>query len=79
MNKQDANSGNNNTAMRNEKPDTLRLMNVQEVADFLRISKDSVYKLVKTGDLPAARILNKLRFDRMTIEKYFKRREVNNK
>ena len=37
------------------------------------------YKLVKKGELPAAKILNKLRFDRTSVKEYFKERKVNDK
>jgi excisionase family DNA binding protein len=33
-----------------------RFLTVQEVADVLRISTMTVYRLIKSGDLPAARI-----------------------
>ena len=68
----------NNSTTRNEEPEAIQVMTVQEVADYLRLSKDSVYKLVKQGELPAAMILNKLRFKRTSIEEYFKEREGNN-
>ena len=55
-----------------------RIMTVSEVADFLRISRYSVYNLVKRGELPAMKILNKLRFDRTTMENFLKERELSN-
>jgi excisionase family DNA binding protein len=79
MKKQVTDIVSNNTSMRKEEPEVVHIMTVQEVADYLRLSKDSVYKLVKIGELPAAMILNKLRFDRTSVEEYFKQREVNNK
>ncbi len=75
MKKQADDAASNNTSMRNEEPEIADIMTVQEVADYLRLSKDSVYKLVKTGELPAAMILNKLRFNRASVEEYFKGRE----
>ncbi len=78
MKKQADDVASNNTSMRNEEPVVEDIMTVQEVADYLRLSKDSVYKLVKMGELPAAKILNKLRFNRASVEEYFKRSEVNN-
>ena len=77
MKERNIKSGNSSTTMQNEEAETLRLINVQEVADFLRISKDSVYKLVKTGELPASMIVNKLRFNRTAVEEYFRQKEVN--
>ena len=77
MKKQVADIVSNNTTMRKEEPEVVHIMTVQEVADYLRLSKDSVYKLVKKGELPAAMILNKLRFDPTTVEEYFRQKEVN--
>ena len=54
-----------------------RMMTVQEVADLLRISRFSVYNLVKRGELPAVKVLNKLRFNRQHIEEYLNKHEVN--
>ncbi len=42
-------------------------MTVEEVADFLKLSKITVYKLVKKGDLPGFRVGNSWRFRRETI------------
>ena len=34
----------------------LRLLTVAEVADFIRVSTMTVYRLIKAGDLPAIRV-----------------------
>jgi excisionase family DNA binding protein len=44
-----------------------QIMTVEEVADFLKLSKITVYKLVKKGDLPGFRVGNSWRFRRETI------------
>ena len=54
-----------------------KLLTVKEVADTLRISRFSVYNLVKRGDLPALKILNKLRFSHQNIEEYLSKQKVN--
>ena len=73
--KQEINFGGDWINLQNKESETINLMTVQEVADYLRFSKDSVYKLVKRGELPAAMILNKLRFDRNTVEEYFRQKK----
>ena len=73
--KQEINFGGDWINLQNKESETIKLMTVQEVADYLRFNKDSVYKLVKTGELPAAMILNKLRFDRNTVEEYFRQKK----
>ena len=34
-------------------------LNVQEVADFLRVSKDTVYRLIREESLPAFKVGNR--------------------
>ncbi len=53
------------------------MMTVQEVADLLRISRFSVYNMVKRGELPAQKILNKLRFTHQNIEHYLIKNRIN--
>ena len=45
------------------------IMTVDQVAEYLQISKRSVYQLVKEGTLPAYKLLNKWRFDKEQIKK----------
>ena len=54
-----------------------RLLTVTEVAEVLRISRFSVYNLVKRGELSAIKVLNKLRFDITSIEQYLKKQRIN--
>lgn len=54
-----------------------RIMTVQEVAAYLRICRFSVYNLVKRGELPAMKVLNKLRFDPKSIEQYLNKQKIN--
>ncbi len=42
----------------------------QEVADILKIAKNTVYELIKRGELPAYRIGRKLRIDPHDVEAY---------
>ncbi len=46
------------------------LLKPEEVASILKISKYTVYEMVKRGDLEAIRIGRKMRFDPATIEKF---------
>ena len=54
-----------------------RLLTVTEVAELLRISRFSVYNLVKRGDLSAVKVLNKFRFDINSVEKYLEKQRIN--
>ena len=46
------------------------IMTVVQVADYLQISKKSVYNLVKEGKLPASKVLNKLRFSKEVVDQF---------
>ncbi len=54
-----------------------RLLTVKEVAEVLRISRFSVYNLVKRGDLSVVKVLNKFRFDMNSVEKYLEKQRIN--
>ena len=46
------------------------IMTVEQVADYLQISKKSVYQLVHEGKLPASKVLNKWRFNRHSVKQW---------
>ena len=46
------------------------IMTVDEVAEYLKVSKKSIYRLVKSGKLPAKKVLNKWRFRRELIQEW---------
>ena len=60
-----------------EKTMNTSMMTVQEVATLLRISRFSVYNLVKRGDLSAMKVLNKLRFNLQSVEQYLNKQRIN--
>ncbi len=43
------------------------IMTVEQVADYLQISKKSVYQLVHEGKLPACKFLDKWHFNRHSV------------
>ena len=46
------------------------ILTVAQVANYLQISKKSVYKLVQQGELPASKVLNRLRFSKEVVDQY---------
>lgn len=48
------------------------ILTTDEVAAYLKIGKLTVYKLVKTGELPGFRVGNSWRFQAVEIEKITK-------
>jgi excisionase family DNA binding protein len=47
-----------------------RFLTVQEVADLLRVSSMTVYRLIKAGDLPAVRVGRSFRVAEADVDAY---------
>ena len=45
-----------------------RWMTLQEVAEYLQLSKDMIYRLAQSGRIPASKIGNRWRFRRERID-----------
>jgi nitrogen PTS system EIIA component len=48
------------------------IMTVNEVADYLRVNPQTVYRKAKSGELPSVRIGRAIRFRRDTLEDWLK-------
>jgi excisionase family DNA binding protein len=51
-------------------------LTVSEVATSLRVSKMTVYRMVKSGELPAARVGRSVRVPQHVVEEYLRRAYV---
>jgi PTS system nitrogen regulatory IIA component len=49
------------------------LLTIEEVADFLRLSKDTVYRMVQSGKIPASKVGTQWRFRRDEVESWLER------
>lgn len=47
-------------------------MTLEEVAQYLKVSKDSIYRLAQKGEIPASKIGNLWRFRREEIDEWMK-------
>ncbi|MFN8034943.1 MAG: helix-turn-helix domain-containing protein [Acidimicrobiia bacterium] len=47
-----------------------RFLTVQEVAELLRVSNMTVYRLIKSGALPAVRVGRSFRVSEADVDKY---------
>lgn len=47
-----------------------RFLTVQEVADLMRVSSMTVYRLIKAGDLPAVRVGRSFRVSEADVDTY---------
>ena len=54
----------------------MELLNVDELATLLQVSRSKVVLMAKAGEIPAYLVLGKLRFDATEIEEWLKRRRV---
>lgn len=50
-----------------------KLLTVSEVARLLRVSNMTIYRLLKSGDLPAVRVGKNYRIQKRDIEAYLQR------
>jgi len=46
------------------------ILTIEEAAKFLQLSKRTLYKLVREGELPGKKILNKWRFERESLKRW---------
>lgn len=51
----------------------VKLMTIEELEQYLRLTRKTLYKLLKRGNIPAVRIGNKWRFDQETIDEWLYR------
>jgi excisionase family DNA binding protein len=60
----------NPAIVRNEPFTEARLLTVNEVADLLRVSRMTVYRLIKNGELPALRVGRSYRLREEDVHTY---------
>lgn len=53
--------------------ESLRLLTINDVAELLAISRDSVYRLVRAGKLPSLRVGARIRFRATEVDAYLER------
>ena len=46
------------------------LMTIEEVASYLRLSKDTVYRMVQKGRIPASKVGTQWRFRRADVDQW---------
>ena len=54
-------------------PDKARFLTPAEVADMLRVSTMTVYRLIKSGDLPSTRVGKSYRLAEDDVDRYLSR------
>jgi excisionase family DNA binding protein len=56
-----------------------KLMTVSEVADYLRVTKKTVYRLLLRGKIPATKVGNQWRFAQSAIDRWLQQNSVKGK
>ena len=51
---------------------TAPLMTIEELGEHLRVTKRTIYRMLKRGAIPALKVGSKWRFDRETIDKWLR-------
>lgn len=51
-------------------------MTVQETATYLGVSKDLIYSMVKTGELPAVKLGRRILFRKEVLERWMQSQEM---
>ncbi|MEE8300492.1 MAG: helix-turn-helix domain-containing protein [Desulfatiglandales bacterium] len=46
------------------------ILTIEQAAEFLQLSKRSVYKLLRQGKIPGRKILNKWRFEKENLRRW---------
>lgn len=50
----------------------LEILTLEEAASFLRLSKRSIYRLLKDGSIPAKKVMHKWRFEREQLREWIR-------
>lgn len=50
-----------------------KLMTLEEVADYLRLSKDTVYRMANSGKIPASKVGNQWRFRKEDVDQWLEK------
>lgn len=56
--------------------DSLSSLTPVEVAELLKITKNTVYELIKRGELPSYKVGKKIRVDTKDVEEYINSQEL---
>ena len=51
------------------------ILTAEQVAEYLKLSRKSVYRLARAGVLPAKKIMNQWRFERTQLNEWIREKE----
>jgi PTS system nitrogen regulatory IIA component len=47
-------------------------MTMDEIAEYLKVSKETIYKMAQKGQLPGSKLGNQWRFNRQVVDEFLK-------
>lgn len=53
------------------------IFTIEELADYLKISKEKIYKMLQANELPAFKVGNQWRFKKSDIESWISKNTIN--
>jgi len=56
-----------------EEGEMTQFMTVREVADYLRVSEKTIYRLLRRGSIPATKVGRQWRFNKASIDGWLQR------
>ncbi len=56
-----------------------KLMTLKEIADYLRVTEKTVYRLLGQGEIPAVKVGHQWRFAKASIDEWLQRKSVGGK
>jgi excisionase family DNA binding protein len=62
-----------NRSIRRKEHNMAKLMTVEEVADYLRVTEKTIYRLLDRGSIPATKVGRQWRFNTASIDKWLQR------
>ena len=52
---------------------TDKWLTIEQIADYLQVSREKIYKLCQRGKMPASKLGGQWRFDRAEIDRWLKK------
>jgi excisionase family DNA binding protein len=58
---------------------TDKWLTIDQIADYLQVSKEKIYKLCQKGKMPASKFVGQWRFDQKEVDQWLRKQRSNKK
>ncbi len=58
---------------------TTKWLTIEQIAEYLQVSKEKIYKLCQRGKMPASKVGGQWRFDKNEIDQWLRKQRPQNK